>query len=107
MKPFVRFALALALWSGQAFGQEIIVSQVTDDPSVVSGEAWVVTDPLDSQEVTVIWLATTPASQAYNAPNGYCGVARSSDGGHTWQRKRLPFRLATTAGSTGVVEVAG
>ena len=61
---------------------QVVVSQVTDDPNVTAGEAWVVTDPLDPQQVAVIWLATKESTDpATITTSGYCGVAVSSDGG--------------------------
>jgi len=78
-----------------ATGQpDVLVSQVSVDPQVAAGEAWVVTDPTDPQRVVVIWLGTRDTSNPANllTAKGYCGVAVSTDGGKTWpSRQPLPF----------------
>jgi hypothetical protein len=75
----------------------VLVSQVTTDPNTQAGEAWVVTDPHDPDSVMVVWLATrsTGDPTKFLTP-GYCGVAVSSDGGHTWPlTEALPFKELT------------
>ena len=127
---FVTIALATTAWAwgvdvqgapatrGAAMSPPpVLVSQVTTDPDVASGEAWVVTDPRDPQEVAVVWLATRDATDPTKLANGsgYCGMARSSDGGRTWSStKQLPFRLTTAGGpisdvqsNTGTVPICG
>ena len=75
----------------------VLVSQVSNDPDVAAGEAWVATDPLDPQTVMVVWLGTRDINDpAWIMTPGYCGVAVSGDGGRTWSRKELPFGEATS-----------
>ena len=72
---------------------KILVSQVSTDPGIPAGEAWVMTDPRDPLKVLVIWLATRDRVDAVNLLTvpGYCGVARSIDGGRTWSEMTQPF----------------
>jgi hypothetical protein len=100
MKRFVLFAWVLALWSAPAFGQEVILTQVSDhaEETLVAGEAWVVADPRDPQTVVVIWLATLSADEATNPgtpPLGYCGIGRSTDGGRNWSTRIAPYQNST------------
>jgi hypothetical protein len=95
MKQFVLLMFVLALWSGAAFGQGVIVSQVSSDPDGLNaGEAWVVADPRDPQNKTfvVIWLVTNTDLPPSAAGTGYCGIGRSTDGGQTWSISKAPYQ---------------
>jgi hypothetical protein len=84
---------------------KVLRSQVTTDPRVAAGEAWVVTNPRRPKRVAVIWLATRDSMNPANFTTpGYCGVAVSTDGGHSWRRNPLPFREAP---SPLAISVAG
>ncbi|MGH7857543.1 MAG: sialidase family protein [Candidatus Binatia bacterium] len=98
MKRLVFSAFVLALWSGSAFGQEVILSQVSKHQEMgegkQAGEAWVVADPRDPQKLVVIWLATRGglAGTVMSPDVGYCGIGRTTDGGRTWSHERAPYR---------------
>jgi len=100
MKRFILFALALALWSGPAFGQNVIVSRVSSDAELgtKAGEAWVVADPRDPQTVVVIWLTTTTGEGS----TGYCGIGRSTDDGATWTTIKAPYQSNTVPGTVPI-----
>src|SRR2546423_3381713 len=105
--------LAAGAWqgawgSGTASQPSVLVSQVSTDPVVSAGEAWTVTNPTHPNQVVVIWLGTTgDISHPEALFSGYCGVGRSTDGGRTWQRSKLPLATATTGGTTGELQPAG
>jgi hypothetical protein len=67
------------------------VSQVSTDPNLPAGEAWVIADPRDAKKVMAIWLGTRDTSRLGLEGAGYCGVARSFDGGKTWAETTKPF----------------
>lgn len=101
------FAAALTVWASglgahaappAAGGPPVLRSQVSTDPGIAAGEAWVVTDPTNPQRVVVVWLGTRDSSNPANllTASGYCGVALSTDGGATWSRKHLPFKETTS-----------
>ena len=81
----------------QATGDDVAApvvetSQVSIDPNVQAGEAWVVTHPDDPNKVAVMWLGTRSTGDVTKFSNeGYCGIATSTDGGKTWTRGKLPF----------------
>jgi hypothetical protein len=119
MKRLVPFTLALALCSGRAFGGQelyvtdnVILSQVSHEaPPVQAGEAWVVTNPLDPQQVVAIWLGTSTTGfsppfpgMPENATTGHCGAGWSSDGGKTWTTKPLQWTEAMIAGHNAGVQ---
>ncbi len=98
MKQFVLFTFVLALWSGPAFGQEVILRQVSNDEAenVLAGEAWLVADPRDPLTVVVIWLATyTELDPVGGAGTGYCGIGRSTNGGRDWSIRKAPYQSNT------------
>ena len=99
MKRFVLCAWVLALWCAPAFGQSVILSQVSkhveSGENLVAGEAAIVADPQDPQTVVLIWLATLSADEVTNPgipPLGYCGIGRSTDGGQTWSTSIAPYQ---------------
>ena len=83
---------------GRASQPAVLRSQVSTDPGIAAGEAWVVTDPTDPQRVVVVWLGTRDSSNPVNlaTASGYCGVALSTDGGKKWSWKALPFKETTS-----------
>jgi hypothetical protein len=82
----------------------VLVSQVSNDPQVAAGEAWVAANPRNPSQVVVIWLGTTGDPNHLAAMlAGYCGVGRSTNGGQTWKISKLP--LATTTGKHEVGEL--
>jgi hypothetical protein len=76
----------------------VLRSQVSTDPNIAAGEAWVVTDPTNPQRVVVVWLGTRDSGDPVKlaTASGYCGVALSTDGGKTWSTKALPFKETTS-----------
>jgi hypothetical protein len=105
--------LALATVSGALFaslataadsGPKVRLSQVSLDTGVDAGEGWIAVDPTDPNTVVVDWLATSDVTQQNggdanaspaNLTRGYCGVARSVDGGASWSRKQLQWAADT------------
>ena len=106
-------ALVLAAPALQSAGAtaeppRVLVSQVSTDPEVSAGEAWVTTNPRNPSQVIVIWLGTTGDITRPEAfLSSYCGVGRSTDGGRTWQRSKLPLTTTTGAGAAPEAQPAG
>lgn len=95
----------LAGWAASADGSaKVVLSQVSVDSGVDAGEGWVAVDPGNPNAVVVDWLATSDVQQStggdanaspLNLTRGYCGVARSLDGGTSWTRKQLQWAADT------------
>jgi hypothetical protein len=105
----------LAPWSGPAFGQEVILTQVSDtavEGVGQAGEPWVVADPRDPQTIVVIWLETGGATNPEDIPNivtgpENCGIGRSTDGGQTWSVRSAPYQSSTIPGSLDLLSICG
>jgi hypothetical protein len=66
-----------------------IVSQVSTDVHVASGEPWVVTNPRHPNNVVAVWTADSADTTDPQSYSSYCGVAFSMDAGHTWKVSKL------------------
>jgi hypothetical protein len=80
-------------------------SQVSNDPSLNAGEPWVATDPRRPSIVLTAWTTTTE-NPASITKQGYCGLARSTDGGQTWAREATQHLWGTQLGEPGDVALA-
>ena len=78
---------------------QVVLSQVSQHvasgETLIAGEAWVVADPDDPDQLVVNWLATAASNEAQSYdkpfPLGYCGIGRSQDGGETWSIELAPY----------------
>jgi hypothetical protein len=107
--PFMGLASAPLAHSSPVGGPDVLVRQVSADPNNGSGEAYMVRNPLNPDQVALAWPANPDVSKSPTEVvfKAYCGLGVSHDGGRSWKTRKHAMALATYGGRTDPATVAG